>query len=607
MLKRLKLKTALIAIFVCCVFITSFFIAFTLLNNQRRIMMSISVDALSNELDNIIVNVENILTNDIEFRSETILNSRELNIMLDEFKLEDNGAETQKLVNIYLLNRYIASLSGYSEATDFLSFIVDSENEIYNLKYPLDDSKRIDDFVDSIIKQQSKTGIKMFYYPAMPNLFSFDSENIREEYIIPITRNLINISGSTYYGKQIFTLPEQNIYSCYKNSSFLSSGTIYIVDKNGNIISSSNQQMIVSDISKQQSDNINWAINNLNSGENIDNTVYVMNKSFNDNEWVIVAEYSLQMINKQIQNTMVQYIVFFVFVLIVICIIMVMLSNHVIKPIYNLMHGMSHAVENKFSKTVEEKGTKDTIMLIRGYNELLSYIDTLIFTEYEIVKRKQQAEMDALVTQINPHFLHNTLESIVWQSRSVGNTTVSEMAHYLGILFNISVNKGKSLMPVERELEHASVYIKLQNIRYNNKFNLQVSCDEDELLQYKTLKLILQPIIENSVLHGFKDKNENCKIYIHVEQGENELVFYIEDDGCGMTKEQLEKLNNKINNCNLSYDSTTVDDYNKSGNGIGVVNVHQRIQLYYGEEYGLCVQSTQGKGTCVKITIPLIK
>ena len=232
-------------------------------------------------------------------------------------------------------------------------------------------------------------------------------------------------------------------------------------------------------------------------------------------------------------------------------------------------------------------------------------INDLMNSQEKASEDLRLAEFRALQAQINPHFLYNTLESIVWQARAAGAYKISDMAYSLGKMFNIMVNKGHSMLTVEKELEHVKLYVHLQNNRYNDRFDLRIDLDDEELLQYRTLKLILQPIVENIILHGFTKEQEDCTIHIGVYLNRGMLVYDVEDNGIGIPKAELESIRAGLKEQNvMEYDEQNAKLRRNSGRGIGLQNVHQRIGLYYGNQYGLEIYSEEGEGTEVIIRIP---
>lgn len=208
---------------------------------------------------------------------------------------------------------------------------------------------------------------------------------------------------------------------------------------------------------------------------------------------------------------------------------------------------------------------------------------------------KRQSDLNALQAQINPHFLYNTLDSIMWMAECGKNEDVVEMVTALARLFRISISKGRRVIRVAEELEHARNYLFIQKIRYKEKFTFNIDADEDTL-NLKSVKLILQPIIENALYHGIEYMVDEGHIEIKAKKRDGYLYFTVEDNGLGMDEKTRYKL--------LHTDDEIISD---QGSGVGVRNVDERIKLRYGTEYGLSIESEIEQGTKVTIKLPIME
>ena len=197
-------------------------------------------------------------------------------------------------------------------------------------------------------------------------------------------------------------------------------------------------------------------------------------------------------------------------------------------------------------------------------------------------------------SQINPHFLYNTLDSIIWMIQGGEYEGAEQMVSLLAKFFRTSLSQGKDMIPLEKELEHATSYLAIQNIRFKDKFEFCVHADET-LLKYLCPKLSIQPLLENAIYHGMEGKFEDGEIHINVYEKEDEIHIDVVDNGLGMTEEKIDYImNNKVVS-------------SKRGSGIGVRNVNERIKLIYGEEYGISITSELDEGTTATITIPKLE
>lgn len=215
----------------------------------------------------------------------------------------------------------------------------------------------------------------------------------------------------------------------------------------------------------------------------------------------------------------------------------------------------------------------------------------------EAQRQKRRAELKALQAQINPHFLYNTLNTITWQAADKGLDDICLMAGSLGRFFRLSLSKGSEIIFLADETEHVRCYLNIQQTRYQDKLKYSIEVPE-WMGRYKVIKLILQPLVENSIYHGIKEKRQGGEIRITAEKGQKgqreALALKVWDNGAGISKEHLEYINDSLKNCRRS-----------RGDGYGIYNVNERIMLCYGKEFGLSYESVEGKYTCATLTIPV--
>ena len=216
-----------------------------------------------------------------------------------------------------------------------------------------------------------------------------------------------------------------------------------------------------------------------------------------------------------------------------------------------------------------------------------------IHTEQENAK---DAELRLLQEQINPHFLYNTLDAIVWMTESGENQKAIQVIQELSSFFRISLSKGQSEITIANERDHVKSYLEIQRFRYQDILDYEIKIDED-ILEDHIQKLTLQPIVENALYHGIKNTRGRGMITVTGEKQGDDILFKVEDNGIGMKPEELEKLRSLI--------AGKVDASEK--NGYGMANVEKRIEMHYGKEYGMTVESEYEQGTTVLVRIPALK
>ena len=207
------------------------------------------------------------------------------------------------------------------------------------------------------------------------------------------------------------------------------------------------------------------------------------------------------------------------------------------------------------------------------------------------IRDRRKTELKALQAQINPHFLYNTLDAIAWLCEEGRNKDAEDMVTSLAKLFRISISKGHELITIEKEIQHAQSYLRIETFRYKNQFTYTFDVDEN-CLGYLCNKITLQPIIENAIYHGLNRMVDEGEITIRIREDGDDIILSVEDNGIGMTEEQCQEILRKEPG-----DRT----------GIGIKNVNDRIKIYFGEEYGLTITSELDEGTCVDIRMPKVE
>lgn len=362
-------------------------------------------------------------------------------------------------------------------------------------------------------------------------------------------------------------------------------GYCYIADKKGNIIYHPQQQLIYSGLKEEK-------YNYLKDGSHIEKDAIYSVKSLDNCEWKIIGVcYIDEMITNKVNHIMKTLFVIFLVVVLFTVIIIRFFSKLFSSPAKELANAMREFEQdtNHFEfKTIE--GTAEITSLTESFEHMVVQIKELVekVRQEEITLRK--TELKALQAQINPHFLYNTLDAIAWLCEEERHKDAVEMVNSLAKLFRISISRGHELITIEKEMQHAKSYLKIQNFRYKNQFTYSFDVDE-ECLSYLCNKITLQPIIENAIYHGIDRMVDEGKIHIGIHQKGDTIIFTVEDNGVGMTEEQCEEILHKDAGDRV---------------GIGIKNVNDRIKIYFGEEYGLTIQSELDEGTRVTISMPKI-
>lgn len=269
------------------------------------------------------------------------------------------------------------------------------------------------------------------------------------------------------------------------------------------------------------------------------------------------------------------------------------ISDKISNPIKRLDGSVREIESGNLDVEIVPSGSYEVEHLGKSIKNMLGRIKVLMSDLVAEHNAKRKSEFDTLQSQINPHFLYNTLDIIVWMIENENSDKAVNIVTALAKFFRISLSKGKNIITVKDEVEHVRNYLMIQNMRFKNRFEYSIDVDE-KVLSYSSLKLMLQPLVENAIYHGMEFMDGDGEIDVKVFKDDDSLYFTITDNGLGMSEDMVETL--------LSKDFVP----SKKGSGIGVKNVNERIKLYFGSEYGLKVESEPDEGTKITIHLPAV-
>jgi two-component system sensor histidine kinase YesM len=274
------------------------------------------------------------------------------------------------------------------------------------------------------------------------------------------------------------------------------------------------------------------------------------------------------------------------------------ISRSIYIPIKRLHDVTATLTKNDLQALVTRDNVDEIAELGLSFNIMIGKIRELLAAKVREQENLKRAELRALQAQINPHFLYNTLDTIIWMAEAQQTDQVIEIVSALSSFFRISLSKGRDWITIGEELERIENYLTIQRMRYRDVMNFKIEA-EAGVLNYTVLKLILQPLVENALYHGIKNKRCGGTIVVRArQQAENEVLLEVEDDGIGFTPDRLAQLQAEL-------DDDSGDIKLESGFAIG--NVNKRIRLYYGRQYGLSLTSEYNTGTCAALVIPARK
>lgn len=415
-------------------------------------------------------------------------------------------------------------------------------------------------------------------------------ETLFEEYypwVVTISQKMQDREG---YERQVFMdIRFSNIASYIDDVGIGRHGYCFIQDTDGNLVYHPQQQLIYSGLKEELTDDLRELPDGTYPYANV---IYTIRTLENCNWRIVGVSFVDELITDKMEHIVRICLVLLLLVLSTVVVVGMLFSWLFAEPANRLARAMG-----EFEKEAENfqfaavSGTREISALSASFGHMVVRIQKLMeqVREEEISLRK--TELNALQAQINPHFLYNTLDSIAWMCEEERTKEAVEMVEALAQLFRISISKGHELITLEKEVQHARNYLKIQNYRYKNQFTYHFEVEES-CLSYLCNKITLQPIIENAIYHGIDRMVDEGSISIRICEEAQAIRMTVTDNGVGMTPQQCEEIL-----CRDAGDRT----------GIGIKNVNDRIRIYFGEEYGLCITSELDEGTEVEIRIPKIR
>lgn len=434
-----------------------------------------------------------------------------------------------------------------------------------------------------------------FSTPHVQNLF--EDPDHRYRWVVSLSRQVeLTRKGSIESGVLLVDMNFSGIEQICKDVTLpYSQGYLYLIDGSGELIYHPRQQLIYAGLLEE---------NNLSAADYADGTHTetfqgqrrsVTVKTVGYTGWKLVGVVP----RANMLDNYGQLMLFFLFVVFFSIFLLVFanlrLSEWITAPMKQLDRAVKELESGREPVDFTVNGPYEVEHLSRSIQSMVSTLRHLMDDILEQEAQKRRSELDVLQSQINPHFLYNTLDSVVWMTENGRTEDAVVMLTALARFFRISLSRGSNIIPLADELEHARHYLTIQKMRYKNKFSAQISA-EDGVESLYTIKLIIQPILENAIYHGMAYADGDGEIQIHAFREGEEVLIEVTDNGPGMPEELVEQL--------LSPNGPAVSG--AKGSGIGFRNVHQRIQLTFGPDYGLTILSEPDNGTTVRIRLPAL-
>lgn len=414
----------------------------------------------------------------------------------------------------------------------------------------------------------------------------------RYRWVISLSRRIADRDTGEEVGTLLVDLNFEVIDHICRSVTLGKRGYLFIVDRDGNIVYHPQQQLIYGGL---KTENIGLVVTERGdyfSTRDADGDKLYSVTEMGTTGWKIVGVNFQDELVENREAIRLTYTAWGLGFFALTVFLSVMLSLRISGPIKRLRKSMQAVEMGNFDNRVDIQSSDEIGELGKDFNIMIAKISALIQENTEQQEAKRKSELKALQMQINPHFLYNTLDSIIWMAEGRKEQEVITMVSSLARLFRISISKGREIIDIGSEVEHVGHYLTIQKIRYKDKLDYEIDVDQD-IKRFKTVKIILQPLVENAIYHGIKNKSSPGKVTIRGRRTDRGIELSVSDDGIGMSWETMARLSGAAS-----------DDAKR---GLGVRNVDERIKLYFGKQYGLDFESAEDKGTTVFIRLPAIE
>jgi len=419
------------------------------------------------------------------------------------------------------------------------------------------------------------------------NIFQYSADEV-----VSMSKAIIDKKTDKCIGVILIDMKLDIIKSVIEHVKPAKNGFVYIVDNNGEIVYSPVNE-IVYRIKNE------WT---KNGGDKVlikrikESDYEIIHKDSNYTGWRTVEVFPLNESLKVMKSLVYYSILVAIITLLIAEILAIFFTRSIVKPISKLKRLMKKTEQGNFDVVFNIKYNDEIGELGSAFNNMVREIKNLVNLVEVEGKKKRKAEISILHAQIKPHFIYNTLDTIQWMAQEQGAQDIVSLVGNLTNLLRIGLSAGAEKIKISQEIRHVESYLLIQKIRYEDKLNYEINIQE-EILNLYVIKLILQPLVENAIYHGIKEKRGSGYIKISGMLKDEKIYFTIVDNGIGIKEERLIEINEMlkgkiIGNAVLGY---------------GIFNVNEKIKLTYGEKYGLKYHSIYGEGTTVVLSHPIVR
>ncbi|TXK73510.1 sensor histidine kinase [Paenibacillus sp. N3.4] len=576
------IRYKIIVIYFPLIFIPLFVLGFVSNQVYTNAIVKKTIKNVSDNSSLIITRISGMLTN-----VESCANM--LTINLNKVIVEDQPSSSET----------DTSLQKYTQITNQLSFallvfpdvqsaaFIDTSNNVYGSNLYMEQNKEAVASSEMVKQIDASSGTNMWFPMQRRNYLTHDSQ----ETVMTLGKRIVNIYTGQKLGILIVNIKESSLSAIYQKIGSIQDGGYFIANEQGIVVSSQHPEELLQEVSDPAMKE--WIISSdstsdLTSFQN--GKALVVSSELPAFSWKLISMAPLESLTADTRK-----ITLLIIFIGLVCLFFAllgagMLSQLIAKPIVGLTKHMKKVKEGTLDLEFQVQSEDEIGLLASGFNAMIRRIQELLTNINFEQKKKREYELALIQAQIKPHFLYNTLDVIYTLSEMGRARDVQRTTKALADFYRVALSKGKETITLEEEVRNVKDYLSIQRIRYSDVFTFDFDI-QNEVLSGLIPKLTIQPLVENAIYHGLKTKGSLGHLKVVGEIMDGKLKIAVRDDGVGISADRLQALTNKA-------------DSLEEAVGYGLRNVNDRIQLYFGEEYGLHIESEEGQGTEVTLWLP---
>jgi two-component system sensor histidine kinase YesM len=577
-----RIRYKIILIYLPLIFVPLFVLGFVSNQVYTNAIVKKTIKNVSDNSSLIITRITGMLTNVESCANMLTIN---LNKVIVEDPITLSAPETSLQMYTQITNQLSFAMLVFTDVES--AAFIDTNNRIYGSNLLMERNREWLTSSD-MLKQIDVSSGNNIWFPMQRRDYL---TNGSQETVMTLGKRVVNIYTGQKLGLLVLNIKENSLSAIYQKIGSLQDGSYFIVDDEGIVISSQHSEDVLQEVATPEIKS--WITSNKHSTESTSfeyEKTLVVSSDVPSFDWKLISMAPLQSLTADTRK-----ITLLIMLLGIVCLIFAllgagMLSQLIAKPIMGLTKYMKKVKEGSLDIEFQVNSEDEIGMLSSGFNAMIRRIQELLTNINWEQKKKREYELALIQAQIKPHFLYNTLDVIYTLSEMGRTRDVQRTTKALADFYRAALSKGRETISLEEEIRNVKDYLSIQRIRYSDVFTFEFNI-QNEVLSGLIPKLTIQPLIENAIYHGLKTKGSIGLLTVTGELVDHRIKIVVADDGVGMDPDRLEAIVKKA-------------DSPQDAVGYGLRNVNDRIQLYYGEEYGLQIRSELGQGTEVTLWLP---